>query len=99
MMLKTLAMLAQSVPGATPYDVRVPNAIVGLHNQYVRCQDQNFDMGHVRSIRYVSGRGGACHRGLRVAEGHAHAAGRKGAGRRPNMPMPTVRRARNQRSF
>ena len=44
-----LAMLAQAAAGATPYDVVVPNAIVGLHNQYVRCQDQNFDAGHIRS--------------------------------------------------
>ena len=49
MMLMTLALLAQPVAGATPYDVRVPNAIVSLHNQYVRCQDQNFDIRHVRS--------------------------------------------------
>ena len=44
----TLAVLAQAVVGATPQDVVVPNAIVGLHNQYVRCQDDNFDIGHVR---------------------------------------------------
>jgi hypothetical protein len=43
-----LALLGQAVIGATPADVVVPNAIVGLHNQYVLCQDQNFDPRHVR---------------------------------------------------
>ena len=43
-----LALLAQAAMGATPADVVVPNAIVGLHNQYVLCQDQNFDPGQVR---------------------------------------------------
>ncbi|HVQ08325.1 MAG TPA: hypothetical protein VMS43_07810 [Allosphingosinicella sp.] len=43
-----LALLAQAAIGATPLDVDVPNAIVGLHNRYVRCQDQNFDPRHVR---------------------------------------------------
>jgi hypothetical protein len=47
-MLVVLALLAQNVVGATPYDVVVPNAIVGLHNQYVRCQDEHFDVRRVR---------------------------------------------------
>ena len=51
MIVMTLGMLVQPVAGATPYDVRVPNAIVGLHNQYVRCQDQNFDIHHVQSMQ------------------------------------------------
>jgi len=49
MIFMTLAMLAQPVVGATPHDVTVPNAIVGLHNEYARCQDQNFDPQRVRS--------------------------------------------------
>lgn len=51
MIMMTLAMLAQPVAGSTPYDVRVPNVIVSLHNQYVRCQDQNFDIHHVQSMQ------------------------------------------------
>ena len=47
-MLIALALLAQNVAGAPPSDVPVPNAIVGLHNQYVRCHDQNFDARNVR---------------------------------------------------
>lgn len=48
-MLVALAMFAQAVVGATPYDVTVPNAIVGLHNAYVRCVDRNFDIRRVNS--------------------------------------------------
>lgn len=47
-MFLMLILLAQHVNGATPLDVVVPNAIVGLHNQYVRCQDQNFDVRRVQ---------------------------------------------------
>ncbi len=50
MMLMALAMLAQAAVGATPHDVAVPSPIVGLHNDYVRCQDHNFDAQRVHSL-------------------------------------------------
>lgn len=47
-MLMMLAAFVQTATGATPNDVVVPNAIVGLHNQYVRCQDEHFDPQRIR---------------------------------------------------
>jgi hypothetical protein len=42
-----LLMLVQPA-GQNPYDVAVPNAIVGQHNRYVACQDEQLDMARVR---------------------------------------------------
>ena len=42
-------LLAQTASAGSPIDVVVPNAIVSLHNEYVACQDKNFDIRKVQN--------------------------------------------------
>ena len=50
MLALILALLAQPASAKGPLHVRVPNGIVDLHDQYVLCQDDKFDVARVRDL-------------------------------------------------
>jgi hypothetical protein len=48
MIISLVALLLAPPVSARSLDVVVPNAIVPLHNEYVACQDENFNIQKVR---------------------------------------------------
>jgi hypothetical protein len=47
MLTLMMAMLMQSALAKGPLDLEIPKAIADLHNKYVLCQDQHFDVRRV----------------------------------------------------